>query len=148
MSHIVKVRFTHIYDLKLIKLLAMLGDHFKSEMIKKMKLKEEEVGDLCYSVKPDQIKVFLENADRSERIAETTIEKELIFIDGTFSLFDVELLNVEDLVELGILYAGDEYAYVVRDGAEILGVCDNLEFAKVIERRSSADTIEVIRMNR
>ena len=148
MSHIVKVKFTQIYDLKLITLLAELGDHLKSEMIKKMKLNEEEVGDLYYSIKPKQIKVWLENADRSERIAEATIEEELIFIDGAFSLFDVQLINVEDLKELGILYAGDKYAYVVRDGAEILGVCDNLEFAKVIERRSSADSIEIIRMNR
>ena len=148
MSHIVKVKFTQIYDLKLITLLAELGDHLKSEMIKKMKLNEEEVGDLYYSIKPKQIKVWLENADRSERIAEATIEEELIFINGTFSLFDVQLINVQDLKELGILYAGDKYAYVVRDGADILGVCDNLEFAKVIERRSSADMIEIVRMNR
>ena len=148
MSHIVKVKFTQIYDLKLITILAELGDHLKSEMIKKMKLNEEEVGDLYWSIKPKQIKVQLENADRSERIAEATIEEELIFIDGTFRLFDVQLINVEDLEELGILYAGDKYAYVVRDGAEISGVCDNLEFAKVIERRSSADTIEIVRMNR
>ena len=148
MSHIVKVRFTQIYDLKLITLLAELGDHLKSEMIKKMKLNEEEVGDLYWAIKPKRIKVWLENADRSERLAEATIEEELIFIDGTFSLFDVQLINVEDLKELGILYAGDKYAYVVRDGADILGVCDNLEFAKVIERRNSADTIEIVRMNR
>lgn len=148
MSRIVKVKFTQIYDLKLIKILAELGDHLKSEMIKKMKLNEEEVGDLYWAIEPKQIKVWLENADRSERIAEATIEEELIFIDGKFSLFDVKLINVEDLKELGILYAGDKYAYVVRDGADILGVCDNLEFAKVIERRSSADTIEIVRMNR
>lgn len=148
MSHIVKVKFTQIYDLKLIKILAELGDHLKSEMIKKMKLDVHAVGDLYWSIKSKQIKVWLENADRSERIAEATIEEELIFIDGTFRLFDVQLINVEDLKELGILYAGDKYAYVVRDGAEILGVCDNLEFAKVIERRSSADTIEIVRMNR
>lgn len=148
MSHIVKVKFTQIYDLKLIKLLAELGDHLKSEMIKKMKLNEEEVGDLYWAIEPKQIKVWLENADRSERIAEATIEEELIFIDGTFRLFDVQLINVEDLKELGIFYAGDKYAYVVRDGAEILGVCDNLEFAKVIERRSSADMIEIVRTNR
>lgn len=148
MSHIVKVKFTQIYDLKLITILAELGDHLKSEMIKKMKLDVHAVGDLYWAIKPKQIKVWLENADRSERIAEATIEEELIFIDGTFSLFDVQLINVEDLKELGILYAGDKYACVVRDGAEILGVCDNLEFAKVIERRSSADAIEIIRMNR
>lgn len=148
MSHIVKVKFTQIYDLKLITLLAELGDHLKSEMIKKMKLNEEEVGDLYWAIEPKQIKVWLENADRSERIAEATIEEELIFIDGTFRLFDVQLINVEDLKELGIFYADDKYAYVVRDGAEILGVCDNLEFAKVIERRSSADMIEIVRMNR
>ena len=148
MSHIVKVKFTQIYDLKLITILAELGDHLKSEMIKKMKLNEEEVGDLYWAIKSKQIKVWLENADRSERIAEATIEEELIFIDGTFRLFDVKLINVEDLKELGILYAGDKYAYVVRDGADILGVCDNLEFAKVIERRSSADMIEIVRMNR
>ena len=147
MSHIIKVKLTQVHDLNLITRLAELGDHLKSEMIKKMKLNEEEVGDLYWAIKPKQIKVWLENADRSERIAEATIE-ELIFIDGTFSLFDVQLINVEDLEELGILYAGDKYAYVVRDGAEILGVCDNLEFAKVIERRSSADTIEIVRMNR
>lgn len=148
MSHIVKVKFTQIYDLKLITILAELGDHLKSEMIKKMKLNEEEVEDLYWAIKPKQIKVWLENLDRSERIAEATIEEELIFIDGTFSLFDVQLINVEDLKELGILYVGDKYAYVVRDGADILGVCDNLEFAKVIERRSSADMIEIVRMNR
>ena len=148
MSHIVKVKFTQIYDLNLITILAELGDHLKSEMIKKMKLNEEEVGDLYWAINPKQIKVWLENTDRSERIAEATIEEELIFIDGTFRLFDVKLINVEDLKELGILYAGDKYAYVVRDGADILGVCDNLEFAKVIERRSSADTIEIVRMNR
>lgn len=148
MSHIVKVKFTQIYDLKLIKILAELGDHLKSEMIKKMKLDVHAVGDLYWSIESKQIKVWLENADRYERIAEATIEEELIFIDGTFRLFDVQLINVEDLKELGILYAGDKYAYVVRDGAEILGVCDNLEFAKVIERRSSADMIEIVRMNR
>ena len=148
MSHIVKVKFTQIYDLKLITILAELGDHLKSEMIKKMKLDVHAVGDLYWSIKSNQIKVWLENADRSERIAEATIEEELIFIDGTFSLFDVQLINVEDLKELGILYAGDKYAYVVRDGSDILGVCDNLEFAKVIERRSSADMIEIVRMNR
>lgn len=148
MSHIVKVKFTQIYDLKLITRLAELGDHLKSELIKKMKLDVHAVGDLYWSIESKQIKVWLENADRSERIAEATIEEELIFIDGTFRLFDVQLINVDDLKELGILYAGDKYAYVVRDGAEILGVCDNLEFAKVIERRSSADMIEIVRMNR
>ena len=148
MSHIVKVKFTQIYDLKLITILAELGDHLKSEMLKKMKLDVHAVGDLYWSIRPKQIKVWLENADRSERIAEATIEEELIFIDGTFRLFEVQLINVEDLKELGILYAGDKYAYVVRDGAEILGVCDDLEFAKVIERRSSADMIEIVRMNR
>lgn len=148
MSHIVKVKFTQIYDLKLITRLAELGDHLKSELIKKMKLDVHAVGDLYWSIESKQIKVWLENADRSERIAEATIEEELIFIDGTFRLFDVQLINVDDLKELGILYAGDKYDYVVRDGADILGVCDNLEFAKVIERRSSADMIEIVRMNR
>ena len=89
MSHIVKVKFTQIYDLKLITRLAELGDHLKSEMIKKMKLDVHAVGDLYWSIKSKQIKVWLENADRSERIAEATIEEELIFIDGTFRLFDV-----------------------------------------------------------
>ena len=148
MSHIVKVKFSQVYDLELMRYLAASGDHLKSEMIKKMKLKEEEVGDLYYAVKPKQIKVWLENADRSKRLAEAAIKEELIFIDGTFSLFDVQLINVEDLKELGILYAGDRYAYVVRDGAEILGVCDNLGFADVVASRNSADTIEIVRMNR
>jgi len=80
MSHIVKVKFTQIYDLKLITILAELGDHLKSEMIKKMKLDVHAVGDLYWSIKSKQIKVWLENADRSERIAEATIEEELIFI--------------------------------------------------------------------
>lgn len=148
MSHIVKVKFTQIYDLKLITLLAELGDHLKSEMIKKMKLDVHAVGDLYWTIKPKQIKVWLENADRSERLAEATIEEELIFIDGTFSLFDVQLINVEDLKELGILYSGDDYAYVVRDGAEISGVSDNLVFAEVIASRTDSDTIEIVRMNR
>lgn len=148
MSHIVKVKFSQVYDLELMRYLAASGDHLKSRMIKKMRLNEEEVGDLYYAFKPKQIKVWLENADRSRRLAEATIQEELIFIDGIFSLFEVEILNVKDLKELGILYAGDKYAYVVRDGAEILGVCDNLEFANVIASRNSADTIEIIRMNR
>ena len=145
MSHIVKLKLTQVNDLELMRHLASSGDHLKSEMIKKMKLDVHAVGDLYWAIKPKQIKVWLENADRSERIAEATIEEELIFIDGTF---DVQLINVEDLKELGILYAGDKYAYVVHDGAEILGVCDNLEFANVIASRNSADTIEIVRMNR
>lgn len=148
MSHITKLKLTQVNDLKLITLLAELGDHLKSEMIKKMKLNEAEVGDLYYSIKPKQIKVWLENADRSKRLAETTIEEELIFIDGVFSLFDVEILNVKDLESLGILYSGDDYAYVVRDGAEISGVSDNLVFAEVIASRTDSDTIEIVRMNR
>ena len=148
MSHITKIKLTQVNDLSLITLLAELGDHLKSEMIKKMKLNVHAVGDLYYAIKPKQIKVWLENADRSERIAEATIEEELIFIDGTFCLFEVELLNVKDLEELGILYSGDRYAYVVRDGAEIVGVSDSLDFANVIASRNSADTIEIVRMNR
>ena len=148
MSHIVKVKFSQVYDLELMRYLAASGDHLKSEMIKKMKLKEEEVGDLYYAVKPKQIKVWLENADRSRRLAEATIQEELIFIDGIFSLFEVEILNVKDLQELGILYSGDNYAYVVRNGSDILGVCDNLGFADVVASRNSADTIEIVRMNR
>ena len=100
MSHITKIKLTQVNDLSLITLLAELGDHLKSEMIKKMKLNVHAVGDLYYAIKPKQIKVWLENADRSERIAEATIEEELIFIDGTFCLFEVELLNVKDLEEL------------------------------------------------
>lgn len=148
MSHITKIKLTQVNDLSLITLLAELGDHLKSEMIKKMKLNEAEVGDLYYAIKPTQIKVWLENADRSKRLAETTIQEELIFIYGVFSLFDVEILNVKDLQELGILYSGEEYAYVVRDGAEIVGVSDSLDFANVIASRNSADTIEIVRMNR
>ena len=148
MSHIVKVKFSQVYDLELMRYLAASGDHLKSEMIKKMKLNVHAVGDLYWAIKPKQIKVWLENADRSERIAEATIEEELIFIEGFFSLFGIKIINVEDLKELGILYAGDKYAYVVLDGAEILGVCDNLEFANDIASRNSADTIEIVRMNR
>ena len=111
-------------------------------------MNEAEVGDLYYAIKPTQIKVWLENANRSKRLAETTIQEELIFIYGVFSLFDVEILNVKDLQELGILYSGEEYAYVVRDGAEIVGVSDSLDFANVIASRNSADTIEIVRMNR
>ena len=148
MSHIAKVKFNQINDLELIRHLARIGDHLKSRMIKKMRLNEEEVGDLYYAFKLKQIKVWLENADRSRRLAEATIQEELIFIDGTFSLFDVQLINVEDLKELGILYSDSRYAYVVRDGSNIVGVCDNLEFANVIASRNSADTIEIVRMNR
>ena len=111
-------------------------------MIEKMKLSEDEVGDLYYAIKPTQIKVWLENADRSERLAKTTVEEELIFIDSVFSLFDVEILNVKDLQDLGILYSDEDYVYVVRDGAEIVGVADSLQFANVIASRNSADTIE------
>lgn len=148
MSHITKLKLTQVNDLALITLLAELGDHLKSEMIKKMKLNEEEVGDLYYAIKPTQIKVWLENADRSKRLAEATIQEELIFIYGVFSLFDIEILNVKDLNDLGILYAGEEYAYVVRDGADICGVSNSLDFANVIASRNSADTIEIVRMNR
>lgn len=148
MSYITKIKLTQVNDLSLIKLLASSGDRLKSEMIEKMKLSEDEVGDLYYAIKPTQIKVWLENADRSERLAETTVEEELIFIDGVFNLFDAEILNVKDLQELGILYSGEDYAYVVRDGAEIVGVSDSLDFANVIASRNSADTIEIVRMNR
>ena len=148
MSHITKLKLTQVNDLALITLLAELGDHLKSEMIKKMKLNEEEVGDLYDAIKPTQIKVWLENADRSKRLAEATIQEELIFIYGVFSLFDIEILNVKDLNDLGILYAGEEYAYVVRDGADICGVSNSLDFANVIASRNSADTIEIVRMNR
>ena len=148
MSHITKIKLTQINDLSLMHHLASYEDHLKSGMIKKMKLNESEVGDLYYSIKPKQIKAWLENADRSKRLAEATIEEELIFIDGVFSLFDVEILNVKDLESLGILYAGDDYAYVVRDGADISGVSDNLVFAEVIASRTDSDTIEIVRMNR
>ena len=148
MSHIVKAKFSQVYDLELMRYLAASGDHLRSEMIKKMKLNVHAVGDLYWAIKPKQIKVWLENVDRSERIAEATIEEELIFIDGTFSLFDVQLINVEDLKELGILYSDSRYAYVVRDGSNIVGVCDNLGFADVVASRSDADTIEIVRMNR
>lgn len=148
MSHITKIKLTQVNDLALITLLAESGDHLKSEMIKKMKLNEEEVGDLYYAIKPTQIKVWLENSDRSKRLAEATIQEELIFIYGVFSLFDVEILNVKDLQELGILYSGEDYAYVVRDGVDICGVSSSLDFANVIASRNSADTIEIVRMNR
>lgn len=148
MSHIAKVKFNQINDLELIRHLARIGDHLKSRMIKKMRLNEEEVGDLYYAFKLKQIKVWLENADHSRRLAEAAIKEELIFIEGTFSLFDVKLINVEDLKELGILYSDSRYAYVVRDGSNIVGVCDNLGFADVVASRSDADTIEIVRMNR
>lgn len=148
MSHITKIKLTQVNDLALITLLAELRDHLRSEMIKKMKLNEEEVGDLYYSIKPTQIKVWLENADRSKRLAEATIQEELIFIYGAFSLFDIELLNVKNLKELRILYSGEDYAYVVRDGVDICGVSNSLEFANVIASRNNADTIEIVRMNR
>lgn len=148
MSHITKLKLTQVNDLALITLLAELGDHLRSEMIKKMKLNEEEVGDLYYSIKPTQIKVWLENADRSKRLAEAAIQEELIFIYGAFSLFDIELLNVKNLKELGILYSGEDYAYVVRDGVDICEVSNSLEFANVIASRNNADTIEIVRMNR
>ena len=146
MSHIVKVKFSQIDYLRLIETLARLEDHLKSRMIKKMRLNVHAVGDLYYLMKPKRIKVWLENADRSKRLAEATIEEELIFIDGVFSLFDIELLNVEDLEELEILCPGDKYVYIARDGTEILGASDNLCFAKVIASRSGADTIEIVRM--
>lgn len=147
MSHITKIKLTQVNDLALITLLAESGDHLKSEMIKKMKLDFHAVGDLYFAIKPNQIKVWLENVDRSERLAETTIDEELIFIYGVFSLFDVEILNVKDLNDLGILYSGEDYAYIVRDGADISGVSDNLVFAEVIASRTDSDTIEIVRMN-
>lgn len=148
MSHIVKLKLTQVNDLALMRHLASSGDHLKSEMIKKMKLDFHAVGDLYFAIKPNQIKVWLENVDRSERLAETTIDEELIFIYGVFSLFDVEILNVKDLNDLGILYSGEDYAYIVRDGADISGVSDNLLFAEVIASRTDSDTIEIVRMNR
>ena len=148
MSHIVKLKLNQVNDLALMHHLASSGDRLKSEMIKKMKLDFHAVGDLYFAIKPNQIKVWLENVDRSERLAETTIEEELIFIYGVFSLFDVEILNVKDLNDLGILYSGEDYAYVVRDGADISGVSDNLVFAEVIASRTDSDTIEIVRMNR
>lgn len=148
MSHITKIKLTQLNDLSLMHHLARSEDHLKSEMIEKMKLNEAEVGDLYWAIKPDQIKVWLENADQSKRLAEATIEKELIFIYGVFSLFDVEILNVKDLNDLRILYSDEDYAYVVRDGAEIAGVSDNLVFADVIASRTDSDTIEIVGMNR
>lgn len=148
MSHIVKLKLHQVNDLALMHHLASFGDHLKSEMIKKMKLDFHAVGDLYFAIKPNQIKVWLENVDRSERLAETTIDEELIFIYGVFSLFDVEILNVKDLNDLGILYSGEDYAYIVRDGADISGVSDNLVFAEVIASRTDSDTIEIVRMNR
>lgn len=148
MSHIVKLKLHQVNDLALMHHLASSGDRLKSEMIKKMKLNLQTVGDLYFAIKPNQIKVWLENADRSKRLAETTIEEELIFIYGVFSLFDVEILNVKDLEALGILYSDKDYAYVVRDGANISGVSDNLAFADVIASRTNSDTIEIVRMNR
>jgi len=148
MSHIVKLKLHQVNDLALMHHLAGSGDRLKSEMIKKMKLDFHAVGDLYFAIKPNQIKVWLENVDRSERLAETTIDEELIFIYGVFSLFDVEILNVKDLNDLGILYSDEDYAYVVRDGADISGVSDNLVFAEVIASRTDSDTIEIVRMNR
>ena len=148
MSHIVKLKLHQVNDLALMHHLASSGDRLKSEMIKKMKLNLQTVGDLYFAIKPNQIKVWLENADRSKRLAETTIEEELIFIYGVFSLFDVEILNVKDLEALGILYSDKDYAYVVRDVANISGVSDNLAFADVIASRTNSDTIEIVRMNR
>lgn len=148
MSHIVKLKLHQVNDLALMHHLANSGDRLKSEMIKKMKLDFHAVGDLYFAIKPNQIKVWLENVDRSERLAETTIDEELIFIYGVFSLFDVEILNVKDLNDLGILYSGEDYAYIVRDGADISGVSDNLVFAEVIASRTDSDTIEIVRMNR
>lgn len=148
MSHITKIKLTQVNDLALMHHLASSGDRLKSEMIKKMKLDFHAVGDLYFAIKPNQIKVWLENVDRSERLAETTIEEELIFIYGVFSLFDVEILNVKDLEALGILYSDKDYAYVVRDGTNISGVSDNLAFADVIASRTNSDMIEIVRMNR
>ena len=148
MSHITKIKLTQVNDLALMQHLASSGDRLKSEMIKKMKLDFHAVGDLYFAIKPNQIKVWLENVDRSERLAETTIEEELIFIYGVFSLFDVEILNVKDLEALGILYSDKDYAYVVRDGTNISGVSDNLAFADVIASRTNSDMIEIVRMNR
>lgn len=148
MSHIVKLKLTQVNDLELMRHLASSGDHLKSEMIKKMKLNVHAVGDLYFAIKPNQIKVWLENADRSKRLADTTIDEELIFIDCVFNLFDVEILNVKDLESLRILYSGDDYAYVVRDGADISGISDNLVFAEVIASRTDSDTIEIVKMNR
>lgn len=148
MSRIAKVKLTQVNDLALMHHLASSGDHLKSEMIKKMKLDFHAVGDLYWAIKPRQIKIWLENTDQSRRLAEATIEEELIFIDGVFSLFDVEILNVKDLESLRILYPDEDYAYVVRDGAEISGVSDNLVFAEVIASRTDSDTIEIVRMNR
>ena len=148
MSHIVKLKLNQVNDLALMHHLASPGDRLKSEMIKKMKLDFHAVGDLYFAIKPNQIKVWLENVDRSKRLAETTIDEELIFIYGVFSLFDVEILNVKDLNDLGILYSGEDYAYIVRDGADISGVSDNLVFAEVIASRTDSDTIEIVRMNR
>ena len=148
MPHIVKLKLHQVNDLALMHHLASSGDRLKSEMIKKMKLDFHAVGDLYFAIKPNQIKVWLENADCSKRLAETTIEEELIFIYGVFSLFDVEILNVKDLEARGILYYDEDYAYVVRDGANISGVSDNLAFADVIASRTDSDTIEIVRMNR
>lgn len=146
MSHIVKVKIECIDTNRLLSRLMINKNQILESIIRLENLNEAEVGRMFFRLDRNDIKIWIENKDQSDKMFETEI-KEIVF-DGeeVFTFFDVPIVSKQDLFDLSKVIRLLSCAFVVKKNSEILSVFDSDRSANKFAKSVKADTIEVFRL--
>ena len=146
MSHIVKVKAECIHRSKILSNLMIRKDQILESIINLENLNESEVGQICFGVELDKIKIWIEDLNQSSKIFETTIEDIVFDDEEVFTFFDIPIMRKQEIFDLSKVNRLSGRACVVKKDSEVLRILANYSSADKFARSVKADTIEVFRL--
>lgn len=143
MSHIVKVKAECINKSKILSNLMVRKDQILESIIRLENLNESEVGQICFGVELDKIKIWIEDLNQSSKIFETTIGDIVFDDEEVFTFFDIPIMRKQEIFDLSKVNRLSGRACVVKKDSEVLRILENYSSADRFARSVEADTIEI-----
>lgn len=143
MSHIVKVKSECIHHSKILSNLMIRKDQLLERIISLENLNESEVGQICFGVDLDEIKIWIEDLNQSSKIFETTIGDIVFDDEEVFTFFDIPIMRKQEIFDLSKVNRSSGHACVVKKDSEVLRILANYSNADKFARSVEADTIEI-----
>lgn len=143
MSHIVRVKAECINNSKILSNLMIRKDQLLERIISLENLNESEVGQICFGVDLDEIKIWIEDLSQSSKIFETTIGDIVFDDEEVFTFFDIPIMRKQEIFDLSKVNRSSSRACVVKKDSEILRILANYSSADKFARSVEADTIEI-----
>lgn len=143
MSHVVRVKAECINNSKIISSLMIRKDQILESIINLENLNESEVSQICFGVDLDEIKIWIEDLDRSSKMFETAIGDIVFDDEEVFIFYDVPIMRKQEIFDLSKIDRLSGRACVVKKDSEILRILANYSSADKFARSVEADTIEI-----